>query len=642
MHARARFFVWLWAALLLAWAPAAGALVLGPDAGLSRPARMIGEGAFQCGAGEERFEDIVKSERAVGFRPLRGVLAKGFVQETCWLRFTLQRTTDAPREWWIEVGVPYLDEVALFVDRPESGFTALTLGDRRPFSARPVPHRLFVFPLQLADAEPVTAYLRIRTTSTMLVETLNVWQPPGLLAHVHREAAWYWGVLGLIALGALSNLVFWLWLREPIYRAYTFYLVSLLFLNFMNSGFGTMWLFADQPVLADRSIGFAVALALLAGLWFFDRVFALRENFPRLGRGVPWVLALYALAALAALGGYWEWVAAPIQAVALLVTIGIGIAGPWLLWRGQAHLRLYVAAFGFQLAMVVAALARNLGLWPLEMSIDHFILGTSGLHVVLLNFALADRVRSIQRERQKLETEATRLDAELLALDQQREFMAMLAHEFRTPLAIVDTSAQLIASQLKEGKYDQVARCANIRDAVRRLTSLMDEFLSRERMEAATDGFHPAEVALDTLIEAVLAGIPEGRIRVERGRAPRSLHVDFRLAQVALANLLSNALRYSAPGGEVRLEVGGTGEGGVMFIVADEGPGIPLEEQAHIFDKYFRGRAAQAQAGAGLGLYLVRRIAALHGGSVELESSPGAGARFKLALPGRPASSDIS
>ncbi|NWG32315.1 MAG: sensor histidine kinase [Rhodocyclaceae bacterium] len=627
--------VWLLVVLFLVWVPPARAAVLGPDAGLSRPASLIGEGAFYCGAPDERFEDVARPERADKFQPLRGVLAKGFVQETCWLRFTLQRTADAPREWWLEVGMPYLDDVTLFVGRPEMGFTAFTLGDRHPFSARPVPHRLFVFPLRLEDDRPVTAYLRIRTTSTMLVETVNVWQPTGLIAHAHREAAWYWGVFGLIALGALSNLVFWLWLREPIHRVYTVYLIALLFLNFVNSGFGAMWLFPDRPTMADRSIGFAVALSLLAGLWFFDRVFALRKNFPRLGRGIPWILALYALGALAALAGLWGRVAAPIQMVALLVTVGIGIAGPWLLWRGQRHLRLYVAAFGLQLAMVVAALTRNLGLWPFEISIDHFILGTSGLHVVLLNFALAERVRNIQRERQRLETEAARLDAELLALDQQREFMAMVAHEFRTPLAIVDTSAQLIASQLKEGKYDQAARCANIRDAVRRVTSLMDEYLSRERIEGATDGFNPAEVSLDALIGSVLAGFPEARVRVVRRQAPPSLHADFRLAQIALANLLSNALRYAPPDGEVRLEVEGAAEGGTRFVVADDGLGIPVEEQGRIFDKYFRGRGAQTQAGAGLGLYLVKRIAALHGGSVELESAPGKGTRFTLTLPGR-------
>lgn len=633
--ARGILCLWLMAAFLLAWSPVVGAVVLGPDSGLARSLSLIGEGALHCGAGDERIEELARPEHAAEFRPLRGVLAKGFTRETCWIRFTLQRSSDAPHEWWLEVAMPYLDEVTLFVGQPETGFEALTLGDRQPFSLRPVPHRLFVFPLHLADERPVTAYLRIRTSSTMLVETLNVWQPTGLLANVHQEAAWYWGVFGILALGALSNLVFWVWLREAIYRAYTLYLISLLFLNFVNSGFGAMWLFPDQPVMADRAIGFAVGLTMLVGLWFFAHVFALRENFPRLARGVPWILSLYGAAAMAAVMGYWDWVAAPIQAVALLVTIGIGIAGPWLLWRGHAHLRLYVAAFSFQLAMVIAALMRNLGLWPLEMSIDHFVLGASGLHVVLLNFALADRVRNIQRERQRLETEATRIGSEMLALDQQREFMAMVAHEFRTPLAIIDTSAQVIASQLREGKFDQEARCTNIRDAVRRVTSLMDEFLSRERMEGATDGFSPAEVSLDTLIEGVLREFPEGRIRVVRRQAPQSLYIDFHLAHVALINLLGNAVRYSTPAGEVRLDIEGMKNGGTRFIVSDEGPGVPLEEQSQIFDKYFRGQAAQTKAGAGLGLYLVKRIASLHGGTIEIESTPGRGARFTLVIPGK-------
>lgn len=626
---------WLIALLFLAWPPALSAMVLTPDSGLAQPVGLLGESHLRCDDSDEPVEAITKAGRAEEFQPLHGVLAKGFTRKTCWLRFTLQRSPDAPHEWWLEVGMPYLDEVTLILGRAGTDARIMALGDHQAFSARPIAHRLFVFPVHLPDEKPVTAYLRIRTTSTMLVETLNVWQPAGLLASAHREAAWYWGVFGLMALGALSNLVFWWWLRERIYCAYTAYLVSLLFLNIMNSGFGAMWLFPDQPVVADRSIGFAVGLSLLTGLWFFEQVFALRQNFPRLGRGIPWILASYGFAILAAVTGYWGQVAAPIQVLALLVTLGIGFAGPWLIGQGHTHLRLYVAAFSFQLALVVAAFTRNLGLWPLEISIDHFVLGASGLHVVLLNIALANRMRNIQREQQRLETEAARLSAELLALDQQREFMAMVAHEFRTPLAIVDTSIQVMASQLKEGKIDQAERCTNIRDAVRRITTLIDEFLTRERMEEASDGFNPDDVSLDTLLEGVLAGLPPERIQIEHRQVVQNLYIDFHLIQVALTNLLNNALRYSPPSMKVRLDVVGRTDGGITFVVSDSGMGIPLDEQERIFDKYFRGRQAKTLVGAGLGLYLVKRIASLHGGTIELESSPGMGCRFTLSLPGR-------
>ncbi|GAB1393612.1 hypothetical protein MASR1M60_17760 [Rhodocyclaceae bacterium] len=146
----------------------------------------------------------------------------------------------------------------------------------------------------------------------------------------------------------------------------------------------------------------------------------LRQSFPRLGRAIPFILAIYAVGALAAAVGHWAVVAPLMQVIALSTTIGITAAGPWLLWRGQKHLWLYVLAFSTQLLIVIAALSRNLGLWPLEIRLDHFILVATSIHVVLLNFALAERVRHAQRERSALEKTAARLESAQLALTSSR------------------------------------------------------------------------------------------------------------------------------------------------------------------------------------------------------------------------------
>jgi signal transduction histidine kinase len=507
------------------------------------------------------------------------------------------------------------------------------LGDRFPYAERPFPHRLLVFPLHLVDTQPLTAYLRIQTSSTMMVETLNLWQYPGLLAATQMETALYWLVFGLIALGVLSNLVFWFWLRDGIYRSYTVYLVTLLLLNLINSGFAAPWLWPQTPLVADRAIGVMTSVAFFVGLVFFDRVLGLRQSFPRLGRVIPVILAIYAAGALAAAAGHWAEVAPLIQLAALIATIGITVAGPWLLWRSQKHLWLYVLAFSTQLLIIIAALSRNLGLWPLEIRLDHFILSATAIHIVLLNFALAERVRHAQREKLAIEKASARLESEQLVLTQQQEFMSMVAHEFRTPLTIIDTCTQRIAGypQSDSGKLKE--RCANIRSAVQRLTTLMDEFLTLDRMEGAVRRYSPSSCRLDEILDAVLAEFPSHRIDIQRQNLPETLVCDPSMLRVALTNLLSNALRFSPPERLVRFVIDGRGEGDLAFHVSDDGPGIPVDEQTRLFEKYFRGRNSQAQPGAGLGLFLVQQVVNLHGGAVSVVSAPDLQTCFTLTIP---------
>ena len=115
---------------------------------------------------------------------------------------------------------------------------------------------------------------------------------------------------------------------------------------------------------------------------------------------------------------------------------------------------------------------------------------------------------------------------------------------------------------------------------------------------------------------------------------PPTLLCDWKLLQVALRNLISNGLRHSPPDHPLRLWVHGQPGGGLHIEINDAGSGIPEDELARVFQKYFRGRGALGKPGAGVGLYLVERIAQLHGGSVSVASALDHGSRFTLILPG--------
>jgi signal transduction histidine kinase len=164
------------------------------------------------------------------------------------------------------------------------------------------------------------------------------------------------------------------------------------------------------------------------------------------------------------------------------------------------------------------------------------------------------------------------------------------------------------------------------------MVRLTDQFLAKDRLddEALTlkavliDGRELCQQLVDHL------GTPS-RIQLEVS-GDTSLCADPEFLQVALHNLLVNALRYSPPETPVTLMCKGEAER-VIFIVSDEGPGIDLEEQEHVFASYVRGSKGKDTTGAGLGLYLVKRVVDLHGGTVTLRSHPGQGAKFCIDLP---------
>jgi signal transduction histidine kinase len=136
-------------------------------------------------------------------------------------------------------------------------------------------------------------------------------------------------------------------------------------------------------------------------------------------------------------------------------------------------------------------------------------------------------------------------------------------------------------------------------------------------------------------LRSIVNEFPVQRMEAHYLDLPKETHGDSELLRVAIRNLIANALRYAPENTSVKILMQGDASGGVAVVVEDEGKGIAADEIPKVFQKYFRGRAAQSKPGAGLGLYLVERIAHVHGGSVSVESVPGAGCRFGFNFPGK-------
>lgn len=240
---------------------------------------------------------------------------------------------------------------------------------------------------------------------------------------------------------------------------------------------------------------------------------------------------------------------------------------------------------------------------------------------------LTQAMEQLQAERAK--------DKELA--DLKSRFVSMTSHEFRTPLSVISSSAELLQNYgerwAKEKRSEHLAR---IRSSVIGMTKMLDRVLLIGKSEAKMLEFLPLSVRLDLLCDEILQAIAladGGRHRMAIEISPEigTARADAKLVRHILENLLSNALKYSPEGTTVWFSAERDGAM-VEFTVEDSGIGIPVEDQSRLFEGFHRARNATHISGTGLGLPVVQQATILHGGVIELESSVGEGSTFRVRI----------
>jgi signal transduction histidine kinase len=459
---------------------------------------------------------------------------------------------------------------------------------------------------------------------------------------------------------------------------YLLYLTPIAVMQLLTLGI-PQWLFLLSQKIVDPLLGCSIGAALIIGAKLAASLLDLPSRYPRASKLFIDASVLPGIASvLLILAGYDAIGLILVQSatlVYLVATIGLSI---YLLCRGYRPARFFVFFFGIYYAAIAISFLCDLGLVPPNtLTLNVFYCG-SLIHMLgmsmrmyfqftLLRQQVADAkdlaVQTIRRRNEGLEAEVAARTVELqqqiaqrtqladdlrMALtterrirEEQRSFVAMVSHEFRTPLAIINMTAQQIARNPGAPWHEVQQRCQNLRDTVRRMMNLVEDYLSVDRMDMQTPIFSPRPCCLSQLIDGLIWQWPQGRVSILLQDVPEAFFCDPGLLKIALQNLLNNADRHAPPGEVIELHAKMVEEHGLQMDVRNGGEPIPLEEVPHLFQKYFRGRMAQQHTGAGLGLYLVKQIADMHGGSAWIENAGQQGKIiFSLFLPGRSAAPD--
>jgi PAS domain S-box-containing protein len=219
----------------------------------------------------------------------------------------------------------------------------------------------------------------------------------------------------------------------------------------------------------------------------------------------------------------------------------------------------------------------------------------------------------------------------------QRRFVAMVSHEFRTPLTIIDAAAQRL-SRLKQPPTPEylAEKSIQIKGSVARMVELMESILAAGRLETGIALVNKAPSSLRDLIEGCASRRQElsrsHRIHIDLEDMPDLLEIDIEAMDRVFTNLFSNAVKY-APGAP-DIYVRSWREEGILSIsVKDSGVGMNEEDIPRLFEPYFRAQSATGIAGTGIGLNIVREVIELHDGKISVESRLGHGSTFTVCLP---------
>lgn len=588
--------------------------------------------------GSESIQTVSRPDREDEFQPVPAGFSAGFTRAVHWLRFTLQappHNATGQRELFLEIHPPYLDDLQIYLSRPEEkgAFETRYAGDLRPHAAKEYPYRAFVFRVGFADAQPRTVYVRLQTSSSSVM-AIKAWEPDHFVAQASREYALLGLLIGVFLAALAANIWQGLWRHEPLYRRFIAYMVAALVNMGTVNGVTGEFFFPDSPALANQ----CVSLGVLGLIFFGTRFYMLALDIYCAPAWMRWTYQIQILAVLVCLpvtllGFYTE--AAQVLFPLISLTLVIGTLRSVQLWQQKnSNGKILLFAHLLSLAGNLSIVPTLMGIFPGKFQLLYsFQFGPLG-SLLALQFMLSQRVRTMQAQLQRatLSTEVAKATAqqERVEREHQRHFLSMLTHELKTPLSVI---------RMRLGAKDPTARMqAYAAQAVQDIDAIVERCAMVSQMDEKAEPLQSTPCHMGELLNEVLAQQPAAH-RVTLQLAPDALaarlHSDPLLLRTVLGNLIDNALKYSPPTSTVHIHLALAtpgGHAGLQFQVQNAAGTAGAPDPAHVFEKYYRAPGAHRQSGSGLGLYIVQALVQRLGGTIACRPQAGL-VVFDLWLP---------
>lgn len=588
----------------------------------------------------------------------------GFTQSTYWVKLMLSRHPGAQDRWILSIPYQTLDKVALYAP----GQPPVITGNLAAFESRPVKDRFFVFPIQLST-EPQAFYLQVHSQYSLTVP-MEIWSPELFYEQNLKRSTLQGVYFGELLALLVYNFLLFLYLKDKTFLFYTLFGMSIGMAMFAGNGYGRLYLWQDMPHWDEVAQCTCLSLASFFGIYFTKSFLRTNANSRHLDNilsvlAISFLFIAVALPSAHVTGLPAEYLFVLFAIIAPITTLFLFASGVIGFRSGQREARFFLLAWGALWAGGFIAAMRSFGLVPSTVLTNYAVQISSAVEMLLLSFALADRirierqaneraqleklaieqqlVRTLKDAEQRLEhTVATRTSELERSLHNEKNlrqmltrFGAFISHEFRNPLNQIESQVALFQRERVRKIDNGAQRLSAISGATRHLADLFDRWLKAARLNYELNRAESEMIQLDEWLHQFISTIeplyPEHILVCEISQ-PVQLVADTKLLKTALLNLIDNACKYSEKEKIVEITVE-TKPAMVGITVIDQGVGISPNDQTKIFEEYVRVESGKGTFGLGLGLAFVQQIMRLHGGYIDLKSVPGVGSAFAIWFP---------
>jgi signal transduction histidine kinase/DNA-binding response OmpR family regulator len=597
----------------------------------------------------------------------------GYSKSAFWLRADLAASSSNSVQSLhklLEITYPLLDDIQVYVVNNKKVIQHVQLGDNFEFGQRILPHRLFVVPLSFESQQDYQLYIRVTSTSGLQVPVV-LWSSLAFAEHDQNRQLLLGCFYGSLIIMIAYNFFIWLSVREKSYLLYVFFVISFGLLLATIDGFTYQYLWPNAVWWNNRAIVVILNITLALSLAFSKNFLRTSKYNPQLNKVLTLYMSLMLL--MAVLSFYFPY------RVMIVITLLLSAGTAFLVittgifnWRaGNRAARFFVYSWMLLAAMVILYVMSQLNVIPKSTFTNLAVQFGEWCEVLLLSFALADRINISRLQEQEAQTllmaEERRANAEReqhlqtklkaqeeeirakQAINQAQSesraksmFLATMSHEIRTPMnGVLGMTELLQATDLSQQQQQFVHVIHNSGNA---LLNIINDILDYSKIEAGKMDIESIDMDLDNLLLecASIFSLTAEQKRLEflasiEPNTPVFIQSDpTRLKQILL-NLLSNAFKFTHRG-RISLRVHTViqqTDSHLHFEISDTGIGMADEQLSHLFEAFNQADVSTTRqfGGTGLGLSISKRLVDLMQGTMNVSSKLGQGTTFAVAIP---------